>query len=66
MSVSSYWFSTAFSTSFSHSARWVDLASSTYEKMSGATMDASELIMNLGASTSSLNQVIFSFGAAPE
>jgi len=34
--------------------------------MSGATIDASELIMNLGVSTSSLCHVIFSFGTAPE
>ena len=34
--------------------------------MSGATMDASELIMNRGVPASSLPQVIFSFGTAPE
>ena len=31
-----------------------------------AMIEASELIMNLGASTSSLYQVIFSLGTAPE
>lgn len=39
---------------------------STYEKISGATIDASELIMNRGVLASSLFQVIFSFGSAPE
>ena len=36
------------------------------ENISGATIEASELIMNLGASRSSFHQVIFSFGTAPE
>jgi len=39
---------------------------STYEKMSGATMAASELIMKRGVWASSLPQVIFSLGTAPE
>ena len=39
---------------------------STYAKISGATMDASDSIMNFGVSTSSLPQVIFSLGTAPE
>ena len=33
--------------------------------MSGATIDASELIMNAGVPTSSLPHVIFSLGNAP-
>jgi len=39
---------------------------STYAKISGATMVASELMANLGVSMSSLPQVIFSVGLAPE
>ena len=39
---------------------------STYANTSGATIEASELIMNLGQALSSLHQVIFSFGTAPE
>ncbi len=39
---------------------------STYEKMSGATIEASDSITWLGVSTPSLPQVIFSFGTAPE
>ena len=39
---------------------------STYAKISGATMVASDSMMNLGVSTPSLPQVIFSFGTAPE
>jgi hypothetical protein len=38
----------------------------TYANIRGATIEASELIMNLGASRSSFHQVIFSFGTAPE
>ena len=38
----------------------------TYAKIKGATIEASELIMNLGVSASSLHQVIFSLGTAPE
>ncbi len=38
----------------------------TYAKISGATIEASELIMNLGVSSESLYQVIFSLGTAPE
>lgn len=37
-----------------------------YAKISGVTMVASDSIMNLGVSTSSLPQVIFSLGTAPE
>jgi hypothetical protein len=39
---------------------------STYANTSGATMLASDSMMNLGVSTSSFSQVIFSFGTAPE
>jgi hypothetical protein len=38
----------------------------TYANISGAITVASELIMNLGVSSSSLHHVIFSFGTAPE
>lgn len=37
----------------------------TYEKINGATMVASDSMMNLGLSVSSLSQVIFSLGTAP-
>lgn len=43
-----------------------DYCPRTYEKISGATIEASELIMNLGVSSESLYQVIFSLGTAPE
>ena len=46
--------------------RGADQSFSTYAKISGATMLASELMKNLGVSTASLPQVIFSFGGAPE
>jgi hypothetical protein len=39
---------------------------STCAKISGATMVASDSMMNLGVFTPSLPQVIFSFGTAPE
>ena len=39
---------------------------STYWNTSGATIDASLSMMNLGVSTASLPQVIFSLGTAPE
>src|SRR5690606_19559630 len=39
---------------------------STYAKIRGATIVASDSIMNFGVSTSSLPQVIFSLGTAPE
>ena len=39
---------------------------SRYAKISGATIVASDWIMNFGVSTSSLPHVIFSFGIAPE
>lgn len=39
--------------------------SSTCAKISGATIDASLWIMNLGVSTASFSQVIFSLGTAP-
>jgi hypothetical protein len=39
---------------------------STYANTSGATMEASDSIMNLGVSSPNLPQVIFSFGTAPE
>jgi hypothetical protein len=39
---------------------------SKYAKMSGATMEASDSMMNFGVSAPSLPQVIFSFGTAPE
>ena len=39
---------------------------STRAKISGATMVASDSMMNFGVSTPSLPQVIFSFGTAPE
>ena len=39
---------------------------STYAKTSGATMVASDSMMNFGVSTPSLPQVIFSLGTAPE
>src|SRR5690606_19875792 len=42
------------------------LSSSTYWNTSGATMVASDSITNLGVSMSSLPQVIFSVGIAPE
>src|SRR5215470_11557035 len=38
----------------------------TFAKMSGATIVASDSMMNRGVSTFSLPQVIFSFGTAPE
>lgn len=38
----------------------------TYAKISGATMVASDSIMNFGVSILSLPQVIFSLGTAPE
>ena len=38
----------------------------THAKINGATMVASLSTMNLGVFTSSLPQVIFSFGTAPE
>ena len=38
----------------------------TYANINGATIDASELIINFGASRSSFHHVIFSFGTAPE
>ena len=58
-----------------HSPKWVGPSvpqslsphsPSTYEKINGATIVASELIMNFGVSTPSLYHVIFSFGTAPE
>ncbi len=39
---------------------------STFAKMRGATIVASDSIRNLGVSTPSLPQVIFSLGTAPE
>ncbi len=39
---------------------------STQAKISGATMVASDSMMNLGVSSASLPQVIFSLGTAPE
>ena len=39
---------------------------STFANISGATIVASDSMMNLGVSTPSLPQVIFSFGTAPE
>jgi hypothetical protein len=44
----------------------VDYSPSTYANINGATIEASELIMNFGASRSSFHQVIFSLGTAPE
>ena len=38
----------------------------TAAKMSGATMEASDSIMNFGVSMLNFSQVIFSFGTAPE
>jgi hypothetical protein len=38
----------------------------TYAKINGATIVASDSMMNLGVSTPSFPQVIFSFGTAPE
>jgi hypothetical protein len=38
----------------------------TYAKISGATMEASDSMMNLGVLSPSLPQVIFSLGTAPE
>ena len=38
----------------------------TQAKMSGATMVASDSMMNFGVSIESLPHVIFSFGTAPE
>ena len=38
----------------------------TYAKMSGATIVASDSMMNFGVSTPSFPHVIFSFGTAPE
>ena len=37
-----------------------------YANISGATIDASDSMMNLGVSSPSLPHVIFSFGTAPE
>ena len=39
---------------------------STLAKISGATIVASDSIMNFGVSSASLPQLIFSFGTAPE
>lgn len=39
---------------------------STSAKINGATMDASDSMINFGASTPSFPQVIFSLGVAPE
>ena len=39
---------------------------SNHAKINGATMVASDSMMNLGVSTASLPQVIFSLGMAPE
>ena len=39
---------------------------STHAKISGATMVASDSMMNFGVFSPSLPQVIFSFGTAPE
>lgn len=40
--------------------------SNTYANSNGATIEASDSIINRGVSTASLPQVIFSFGTAPE
>ena len=40
--------------------------SKTIAKINGATIDASDSMMNFGVVASSLPQVIFSFGTAPE
>ena len=48
------------------SAAAVSYQPSTYAKISGATIVASDSITNFGVSTASLPQVIFSFGTAPE
>lgn len=39
---------------------------STYPKISGATIVASDSMTKLGVSTASFSQVIFSLGTAPE